>query len=643
MDIGFKFSDGKPYSVIAFVAASFIAENCDRAIEALMEECDRERIRIVYFTSCSNLMINDRNDLGEQAGFDWIEPERYDAIVMMSETFKDQTCCDALIQRANAAGVPIISVDRYKEGCINIDFSYGDSFEQVVRHLVLDHGFTRLNMIAGMRNNSFSDDRIAAYRKVLEENGIEYDERRVGYGDFWEVPAMQVVDDFMNSDLPFPQAIICANDAMAMAACEQLRKYDYRVPDDIVVTGFDGIEIERYHTPRLTTCDMNLPQLVKTVCDIVHKIRGGQKEHEDVTIDYRFRIGASCGCMPNVMLGSGERLFELAIRAKENEYATRNGYVMLSSLSNKPSLNEVFHSLSQYAFNFIHDDFWICTNEDMMDPNYSFIREMELFHNPETTTVRPMMHVPICCVSGQMYEKKSVNAPFLIPNFEETLEKLKCLMVLPIHAEELPLGYMVTGYSHNTKLQPFYSFATNIMHTLANFRIAAERENHLNKDQLTKLYNRRGYYGRVKAVLADCVRDAIPFAVISIDMDGLKPINDNYGHKEGDYALKTFSSYMLSCIREDEFAARFGGDEFVISFGGENAKERADEIVHYIEKRIEKFNANGTKPYRMGASIGVSITVPNAKTHLDDVIREADDAMYTTKAKHKREMSREDG
>ena len=643
METNFKFSDGKPYKVVAFCSARFNTETPINILKALVERGDEEKVRFVYFSSCSDLVYGDKNDCGEKAGFDWVQVEYYDAIILMTETFKDQEVCEKLVRRANDADVPVIAIDRYMPGCYNIQFGYGDSFEKIVRHIVEDHHLTRVNFIAGMEGNKFSDDRQEVYYRVLRENNIPIDERRVGYGCFWDIPAMAVVDEFVNSNLPFPQAIICANDSMAIAACQQLKKYGYKVPEDVIVTGFDGIDLERYHTPRLTTCEFNMPALIDTLYDMIHKFSAGEKVKREITIDYRFRISASCGCVPTVMEDASDRIYELATLAKENEYATTDAYQMISELGNKTSLKEVFTGLVTYVNNVNVEDLWICTNEDMTDPDYSFIREVDHFVSPDYKTVHPKMYIPFMKIGGNYSSGETVEAPFLVPHFEDVLAKKRNIMILPLHMEELPIGYIAVCFdSKRFKKHPYYAFVANFMHVLTNFRLAAERENNLNKDQLTTLYNRRGFYSRVKGVLNECISEQTPFSIVSIDMDGLKYINDHFGHKEGDAALKNLSSYMIKSIREEEYAARFGGDEFVIAFGGRDAAVRAEEIKDSIEARIRQFNEKGTKPYQLGASIGLCTMTPKSSTKLDDLIREADDAMYTTKAKHKRESARED-
>ena len=117
--------------------------------------------------------------------------------------------------------------------------NYNSGFEQMVRHVIEEHGVRRVNMLAGFEGNELSDARLQVFKKVLQENGIPVEEERIGYGQFWDTPAQQEMERFLQSELPMPEAIICANDAMALVACNVLEKAGYRVPEDVIVTKGD--------------------------------------------------------------------------------------------------------------------------------------------------------------------------------------------------------------------------------------------------------------------------------------------------------------------------------------------------------------------------------------------------------------------
>ena len=113
-------------------------------------------------------------------------------------------------------------------------------------------------------------------------------------------------------------------------------------------------------------------------------------------------------------------------------------------------------------------------------------------------------------------------------------------------------------------------------------------------------------------------------------MDGLKYINDNYGHNEGDFAIQRLASIINSCCGKGRICARFGGDEFVI-FTIDADETDAATLEHKFNTELENINQLVKKPYTISASIGSIITVAGENDTLYSVIKMADDKMYEAK------------
>lgn len=639
-----KYSKDKPYHVIAVCYARFHDDMSMEILKELVARSDEMNCKLIAFSTCSDLYFEEKSDEGDCLVFDVMDIGRFDAMIILTETFKDTKTVPKLVAGAEEAGVPVISIDKHVEGCYNIEFCYGNSFEKIVRHIVEEHHMTRVNFIAGMEGNSFSDERLECYKRVLQENGIPIEEKRIGYGDFWEGPAKDAVDDFLSSGLELPQAIICANDIMAIAVCQKLKEYGYRVPEDIVVTGFDGLELEKYHSPRLTTAAYNMDGLVSLVYKIIGARVRGVQIPKDYKLDYLFRKSCSCGCAPVELVDASDKVYQMAIRNKNTDFFDEQAYRMVLHLSNLDSLPQVFKEFETYARQNDSSYLWICTNNDMLDEHYDFNRAIKSNAKKKGNPFSEVMYIPIRKSRAKFFRGDRVACTDLVPHLESVLEENNFMLILALHAEELPIGYIAACFNNMNSMmvKPYHTLVVNFMHVLNNFKMQAERENYFSKDMLTNLYNRRGFYKYIYNVMEECVLDEKKFAVISIDMDNLKGINDFYGHKEGDYALQKISSAMLAAVNDGEYAARFGGDEFLIAFGAENAEERVGEIIQEIQKNLDEFNEMKKKDYLLGASFGSYVEVPVSKSKLDDYIKFADHAMYTEKARHKREKNREE-
>ena len=157
-------------------------------------------------------------------------------------------------------------------------------------------------MLAGFEGQPLSEERIRAYKKVLQENGIPFEQERLKYGDFWDRPTRVAMKEFLEDGKELPEAIVCANDAMAITACSVLNEKGLRVPEDIIVAGFDGTKDGKYHFPVLSTCEPNYEDAVNYIIKEVERIQEmGNIEPCDCRIGFRLSKRQSCGCEEMVM------------------------------------------------------------------------------------------------------------------------------------------------------------------------------------------------------------------------------------------------------------------------------------------------------------------------------------------------------
>ncbi len=149
-------------------------------------------------------------------------------------------------------------------------------------------------------------------------------------------------------------------------------------------------------------------------------------------------------------------------------------------------------------------------------------------------------------------------------------------------------------------------------------------------DALTGLANRALFYDRLRQSLALAVRQSSQFGVLNLDMDGLKTINDQYGHRAGDAAIRETATRIRDALRKSDVAARLGGDEFgVILFGVED-RNCAAASAERIATEIRRPFAFEDRSLPLDASIGVAV-FPEDGEEMDTLIERADQSMYATK------------
>lgn len=149
-------------------------------------------------------------------------------------------------------------------------------------------------------------------------------------------------------------------------------------------------------------------------------------------------------------------------------------------------------------------------------------------------------------------------------------------------------------------------------------------------DELTLISNRRGFLTLADYSVKVCHRKKMPVSVIVFDLNKFKPINDNFGHHEGDFALIQFADVMREVFRESDVIGRLGGDEFVALLT-DSGSEQVTHILQRFAEAIAVTNQAMNKPYQIEYSAGVAHFPYNADISLEQMIEQADAAMYKQK------------
>ena len=149
-------------------------------------------------------------------------------------------------------------------------------------------------------------------------------------------------------------------------------------------------------------------------------------------------------------------------------------------------------------------------------------------------------------------------------------------------------------------------------------------------DELTGLFNRRGFLTLAGQMFKSAQRLARGAFLLYVDLDGMKRVNDDLGHREGDRMLRDMADILRDTFREADVVARLGGDEFAV-FGLQEAHVEAREPKERLLSGVETFNAAGRRPYTLSASVGMACLALDAPTGLDDLLSWADARMYEEK------------
>ncbi|MBR5387633.1 MAG: diguanylate cyclase [Clostridiales bacterium] len=613
---------------IAVVGSWDDAENFNLFVESLM----KPDVLKDYVITAYTFGLDDKSAAEPGIGKEFVEfIDRFDmaAMFVFAEMLKTREIIEDLRDICLKKSIPVVFLEHQYDGVINAILNYASGFEKVVKHILDDHGCKNVKFIGGSPDNPFSIERENIYKRLMKTHGLKVGRDDIMYGDFWDATAARVVNEKLDQGMTLPDAFICANDSMALGVCDALKAHGYKVPDDCLVTGFDGILHGLLHSPSITTTVPDYGSLCQFVVDIVE----GREAWENGktmkwSIDYNERRVSSCGCGNDDPDHLKETINTLSTSNQDYfRHTLEMGKLVTRTLS-MSNIDETADYLNRFL--------WLWKDD------YYFIG---ITRGYQSGCVHSIFHG-----SKQFFtvKEKFYNLRNPIPDWEHLLTRdsgINVILFRQIRTMSEEYGYMCCAYSDLTirKHQRFEEFGIYISAMVsslidkakileANRAISRLSE----RDYLTNLYNRRGFFEGVDRMLKNPMNKGKIFSLFTIDMDGLKYINDHYGHLEGDNALIILSKSLQFYAGENGICARYGGDEFAMALVGDvNIADDYEAIRERIHQHSMKDPFVQELDYNINASMGIAECVITDDVDLDSLIKLADMRMYEDKEARK--------
>lgn len=577
--------------------------------------------------------------------FDLLNPQNYDGIILARETLHEKNMQRRVVERLRESGVPVISVGAKTEGMGCIEFDDYHAMSQMVRHVICEHGVRKLAYIDGPKEYSDAAKRAQAYRDVLEEEGIPFDSHWFFQGDYSVEAGIYVVSE-LDRMHRIPEAIICANDCMAAGAIMELQNRGYRVPEDIIVTGFDNVPVAKDNSPKITTVDCARKTMGYRACEYLMTKTAKEIQELCVQIPTTQIYSESCGCESEGR-DDGRELKRRLIRqtAKTKDYQKRMNEVFNSFMKSK-KVKDFIGPVKEFVPGLETECFYIAFRDTdafarRMVRSYGDRDSLQDAAWDEAETER--YRLPIAYEKGVFSSYGELEPGMLLPK-ECTADENVVSFIMPIHYQEHFFGYCMIGHcdmaTEADLIKQWMLELGNAVESVLKKQILQNITEKLDRmsafDSLTGLYNRVGFQIQADKYKMYAKSSGRSLYISFIDIDGLKKVNDTYGHHEGDWLIKTIGECLKKASREEEVCMRFGGDEFIV-LGLENVADgRHLEFEQEFQNHIRQVNESQKREYPVSASIG-SYTIDDVEhTNLQIVIERADMEMYLRKKKKKR-------
>jgi diguanylate cyclase (GGDEF)-like protein len=562
------------------------------------------------------------NHTPEVEVYDLIPYDKVDVVVVMNEKIKSRSVCQSIIDKSNAAGVPVLVVDGHYENVSTVNYDYLGGFEKVLIHMFEHHKVKKPHFMAGHRNNAFSNERIDLFKKYMTKYNLPFDDSMVSYGDFWALPCRAATAELLKRD-ELPDSIICANDIMAINVCDVLKENGIRVPEDILVSGFDGIDEAFISSPGITTAICDKGELAHTVMGALDEILAG-KRNVIKWIEPVFIPNESCDCPRKDLhvTATVSDLNNLFYHHEDEIHALQNIISkMLVGEDVKKSIRYVKENHARHA--------------KVIVEKSCFDLENNFFYDDVEKGDKMVIY--------DSYDDTDRSYPYnpdeIVPNLEELIQTGQPLVFNCLLYMNKCLGFvcytyprmMLIDYNQTPNLTNCFEMSIGgyVVNMYQKYLRDKVREMYQN-DALTGLYNRLAFRSLIDEILSKPERIGQKITVIMMDLNNLKQINDTLGHMVGDKAIKAVATALKESCPDDALCVRAGGDELLGVIIGDCD---VAQITGGIERNLE--NASKELGISVSASTGVYTTLYEEGMDIGKIINIADERMYEMKRKIK--------
>jgi LacI family transcriptional regulator len=229
----------------------------------------------------------------------FIRSRHVDGVVILSSVVEDP-----IVDRLKGDNFPFVLIGRHPHHAVNfVDIDNRNAAREAVAHL-LEHGFRRIGIINGPPNMIASIDRYAGYVNALQEAGRTPDPALTVYSDFTRRGAYRAMLQLLKQADPLPDAMFVASDTMASGVLQALRDHGLRVPEDVAVMGFDGLEEILVSQPILSTVHQPIRELgAEGVRALIELLEHPENAPIHRFLSFRLQTRRSCGCGESATAG----------------------------------------------------------------------------------------------------------------------------------------------------------------------------------------------------------------------------------------------------------------------------------------------------------------------------------------------------
>lgn len=606
-----------------------------------------EDVNLYIFNSSSEWSMDEDYNIGEYNIYNLPDFEAFDGIVVDLNNIRKEEVRNQVITAVRKSKKPAVSINNDVEGFYYVGINNYVAMQEIIQHLYEEHHCRKFWFVMGPTDNYENNIRTRSLKEFLEQNDIDYREEDFYFESYEYQCGYHGFLYLLEKHGEVPEAVICANDNIAVGVCEAAKQKGYHIPDDFCVTGFDNFDKAGFYTPQISTLGHIREEVGYRCADVILKIWEGKSVPKFNYTNIEGVYSESCGCSYNKKIDIRKYIKKQIMCEIEMNGLEEQMLVLGKELLDCKSIGEMANLIPKCISSFQCDAIYLILDEHINDfkrkvNNYNrHLIDDENFH---VCGYPKQMNVEFAYEGGKdrSYEGQKIDSLF---PFFDCEKKGMDFLFMPLHFRKRTIGYFVIRNALYLMEKQYLFKVVNILTSAMENLYEKEKLEYMNqilsdmsiKDSMTGLYNRLGYQRLACPLFEKKKQEKKNLLIMFMDMDRLKYINDQYGHEYGDIAIKIVANTILNHCHENSIPIRMGGDEFLIIEQIRSDEEIREKIAN-MKKEMEYSAKEKELPFYLSFSIGCMITDMNQDKELEDYIREADEVMY--KEKHGKKVNR---
>lgn len=534
---------------------------------------------------------------GDSNIFELVNYNLFDAVFVMIDTILTPGLSIPLQEsiREKFSG-PVLILDQESDIFPWIMMDHYTPVKKIIDHLIEVHGYKKIAFLGGKEGHPHSVQRLNAFKDSMKAHGIDINEDWIYHGNYWYDSAENFVDILLKDRDNLPEVLACANDCMAIGAAERFTEHGIRVPEDIAVTGYDSFDAGKQSPKPLTSADIPADECGEYCMEWLHQALNGQEQPEFVA-DTPIFIGGSCGCDYEIeMVPKALRTVWRTQQSSRSMFSDFNH--VLDNLLSSTNIREFMQVALEYSYQIRpYNKFYICLNDGFLNAG-SFIGD-----NAIRKGYAPIMYEVLSCdgneeITGSIDLERCFATSQLLPDLHEERDYPTTYIFNPLFFDDRCFGYAVINFGKEIRMydQNYRISMRNIMQGMESLYRQGFMQDLVEKikadqirDSLTGLYNYEGFIKHLTTFLNKEDATKRQVNIISLDVKGMKQINEVYGRDSGERAIRIVARCIQNIVREDEVCCRMCNDEFLVALYDNATINRGQEIVDNIIADLKKY------------------------------------------------------